>query len=115
MPEVEARHHVQPDVFLASCRALQTAVNRLPPLVAHAAERTGTFGDVVFEEVDPSVGGLPQVGGGHVRHAGGLLVVVGNHVVHVGVGVCELLKRLVFCTEVEQNGRVVVKRCFLVM
>lgn len=108
---------MQADIFLAPGRALQTAVNRFPPLVAHAAERTQTLGDVVFEEVDPCVGGLSQVGSGHVRHAGGLLVVVGDHVVHVGVGVSELLKRPVFCTEVEQkqNGRVVVKVVFFMM
>lgn len=98
MPQVEARHHVQSDVFVAAAGTLQTAVDGFPPLVAHAAERTRPFRNVVFEEIDPSVRGLPQVGSGHVRHAGGLLVVVGDHVVHKGVAVGELLKRLVFCT-----------------
>ena len=103
MPEVEAGHHVQPDVFQPPGRALQTAVNSFPPLVAHAAERAGPFGDVVFEQVDPCVRALPQVGGGHVRHARCLLVVVGHHVVHVGVGVGELLERLVIWAK--QKGK----------
>lgn len=90
---------MQADVFVAAAGTLQAAVDGFPPLVAHTAERTWPFGNVVFEEVDPSVRGLPQVGSGHVRHAGGLLVVVGDHVVHKGVGVGELLKRLVFCTQ----------------
>lgn len=83
---------------MAAAGTLQAAVDGFPPLVAHATERARPFGNVVFEEVDPSVRGLPQVGSGHVRRAGGLLVVVGDHVVHKGVRVCELLKRLVFCT-----------------
>lgn len=91
---------MQPDVFLAPGRALQTAVNGFPPLAAHAAERAGPLGDVVFEEVDPCVGAFSQVGGGHVRHAGGFLVVVGDHVVHVGVGVGELLECSALCTAV---------------
>jgi len=98
VPEVETGHDVQPDVFLGPRRAFQTPVNGVPPLGAHAAEHAGPLGDVVFEEVDPRVGALPQVGGGHVRHAGGLLVVVGDHVVHVRVGVGELFERLVFCS-----------------
>lgn len=92
MPEVETGHHVQPDIFLAAGRALQTAIDGFPLLVSHAAQRTGAFGDVVLEEVDSRVGAFPQVGGGHVRHAGGFLVVVGHHVVHVGVRVGELFK-----------------------
>lgn len=95
VPEVETGHHVQPDVFLAPGRALQTSVNSFPPLVAHAAERAGPLGDVVFEQVNPRVGALSQVGRGHVRHAGCFLVVVGDHVVHVGVRVGELLECLV--------------------
>lgn len=91
---------MQPDIFLAPGGALQAAVNSLPPLVAHAAEGAGPLGDVMFEEVDPSVGAFSQVGGGYVRHAGGFLVVVGDHVVHVGVGVRELLKCSVFYTAV---------------
>lgn len=100
VPEVETGHHVQSDIFLASGRALQAAVHRLPLLVPHAAQHAGALGDVVLEEVDPCVAALPQIGGGHVRHAGGLLVVVGHHVIHVGVGVGELLKRSVICTQV---------------
>lgn len=84
---------MQPDIFLPSTSALQAAIDGLPPLGPHATERTGALGDVVFEEVDPRVGAVPQVGRGHVRHAGRLLVVVGHHVVHVGVGVGELLER----------------------
>lgn len=97
MPEVETGHHVQADIFLASGWALQTAVDSFPPLVAHAAQRTGALGDVVFEEVGPRVAAFPQVGSGHVRHAGRFLVVVGHHVVHVGVGVGELLERSIIC------------------
>lgn len=92
MPEVEARHHVQPYVFVARGGALQAAVHGLAALVAHATQHTGALGDVVVEEVDPRVGAFPQVGGGHVRHAGGFLVVVGHHVIHVGVRVGELLE-----------------------
>lgn len=51
----------------------------------------------MFEQVDPGVAVLSQVGGGHVRHARRLLIVVGDHVIHVGFGVCELFKRLAFC------------------
>lgn len=98
MPEIKAGHHVEPDVFLTPRCALQTSVNGFPPLAAHATQRTGTFWDVMFEEVDSRVGALSQVGGGHVCHAGSLLVVVGHHVVHVGVGVGELLKCSVVCT-----------------
>lgn len=105
MPEVETGHDVEPDVFLAPGGALQTAVDGLPPLVAHAAESAGPLGDVVFEQVDPRVGAVPQVGGGHVRHAGGLLVVVGDHVVHVRVGVGELLECLVFCSVARTRGK----------
>lgn len=88
---------MQAYVFLAAAGALQAAVDGFPPLVSHAAQSTGALGDVVFEEVDTRMRAFPQVGGGHVRHAGGLLVVVGHHVVHVGVGVGELLKRPVVC------------------
>lgn len=95
---------MQPDVFLAPRGALQTAVNSFPRLVAHAAQRAGTFRDVVFEEVDPRVGAVSQVGGGHVRHAGSLLVVVSRHVVHVGVGVRERLKGSVVCTELGMSS-----------
>lgn len=105
MPEVKTGHHVQADIFLPPGRALQAAVNSLPPLVAHAAERTGPLGDVVLEEVDPCVGAFSQVGGGHIRHAGGFLVVVGNHVIHVGVGVGELLKRSALYTAVGQSKK----------
>lgn len=93
MPKVKTGHHVQPDVFLGAGGALQTAVNRLPLLVAHAAQRAGPFGDVVLEEVHPRVRAFPQVGRGHIRHAGGFFIVVGHHVVHVGVRVRELLER----------------------
>lgn len=51
----------------------------------------------MFEQVDPGVAVLSQVGGGDVRHARCLLIVVGDHVVHVGFGVCELFKRSAFC------------------
>lgn len=51
----------------------------------------------MFEQVDPGVAVLSQVGGGHVRHARCLLVVVGDHVVHVAFGVSELIKRSAFC------------------
>lgn len=98
VPKIKTGHNVQPDVFLAPRGALQTTVNSFPFLVAHAAQRAGTFGDVVFEEVDPRVGAFSQVGGGHVRHAGSLLVVVSRHVVHVGVGVRERLECPVVCT-----------------
>lgn len=90
---------MQADIFLAPCQALQTAVDGFPPLVAHATQCTGSLRDVVFEEVDPCVGAFPQVGGGHVCHAGGFLVVVSHHVVHVGVRVGEHLKRSVICTK----------------
>lgn len=106
VPEIETRHHMQPDIFLAPSRALQTAVDRLSLLVAHAAQCTRPLGDVVFEEVGTCVGALPQVGRGHVRHAGGFLVVVGDHVVHVRVGVGELLERSVIC----RRGREMVTR-----
>lgn len=101
VPEVETRDGVQTDVFVSAGRAVQTPVDRLPSLAAHAAERAGTLGDVVFEEVDPRVRRLPQVGGGHVRHAGGLLVVFGDHIVHVGV---QDLLEPVFCGQSEQGG-----------
>ena len=85
MPEVKAGHHVEPDVLLPAGGALQTAVDRLPPLVSHAAERAGTFRDVMVEEVDTGVRALPQVGGREVCHAGCFLIVVSHHVIHVGV------------------------------
>lgn len=99
VPKVETRHRVQPDEFLPAAGALNTAVHRLPPLVAHAAERARSFGDVVLEKVDPGVGGLPQVDGGHVRHAHRLFILVSDHVINVGVGVRELLECLAFCGE----------------
>lgn len=99
VPKVETRHRVQPDEFLPAAGALDAAVHRLPPLVAHAAERARSFGDVVLEKVDPGVGGLPQVEGGHVRHAHRLLVLVSDHVIDVGVGMRELLECLAFCGE----------------
>lgn len=88
---------MQTHVFLSSAGTLHAAVNGLPPLAAQAAERARPFGDVVFEQVDPGVALLPQVGRGQVRHAGCLLVVLVHHLVHVGVRVCELLKRLAPC------------------
>lgn len=97
MPQVEAGHGVQTHVLVSAAGTLHTAVDGLAPLAAQAAERARPFGDVVFEQVDPGVALLPQVGRGHVGHAGCLLVVVGHRVVHVGVGVCELLKRLAPC------------------
>lgn len=97
VPQVKAGNRVQTHVLLSSAGTLQTAVDGLPALAAQATQAAGPFGDVVFEQVDPGVALLPQVGRGHVRHAGCLLAVVGHHVVHVGVGVCELLKRLASC------------------
>lgn len=97
VPEVETRDGVQTDVFVSPGRAVQTPVDRFPSLAACAAERAGTLGDVVFEEVDPRVGRLPQVGGGHVRQAGGLLVVF----VPIGVRVQDLLQPPVSCGQSE--------------
>ncbi len=97
VPEVKTGHHMQPDIFMAPSRALQTAINRFAPVVAHSTECTGTLGDVVFEEVDACVRAFPQVGSGHISHAGSFLIVVCNYVVHVGVWVGELLKSSAFC------------------
>lgn len=98
MPQVKAGHGVQTHVFLSAAGTLHTAVDGLPALAAQAAERARPFGDIVFEQVDPAVGLLPQVGRGHVGHARRLLIVVGHHVVHVGVRVRELLEGLASCT-----------------
>lgn len=69
VPQVKTRHGVQAYVFLPTTRTLHAAVDGLPLLVAQAAERAGPFWNVVFEQVDPGVAVLSQVGGGHVRHA----------------------------------------------
>lgn len=116
VPQVKAGHGVQAHVFLSSAGTLQTAVDGFPPLAAQAAERAGPFGDAMFEQVDPGVALLPQVGRGHVCHAGCLLIVVSHHVVHVGVGVCELLKCLASCrtTQVSSEAAEFQKRARLV-
>lgn len=88
---------MQSDIFLAPRCTLQTAIDGFSLLVSHATQRTGSLRDVVFEQVDSGVAALPQVGCGHICHAGGLLVVVCHHVVHVCVCVGKLLKRPVVC------------------
>lgn len=111
VPQVKAGHGMQTHVFLSSTGTLDAAIDGLPPLAAKTAEWAWPFGDVVFEQVDPGVTVLPQVGGGHVRHAGCLLVVLVHHVVHGGVWVCELLKRLANCgTQVSSKASTVSER-----
>lgn len=106
VPQVKAGHGVQTHVLLSTAGTLHAAVDGFPPLAAQAAERARPLGDVMFEQVDPGVALLPQVSRGHVRHARCLLIVVGHHVVHVGVGVCELLKRLASCRTTQVSPEV---------